>query len=434
MKKSWASFVRMGVLGFVLLLLAACNSESSGDGKVAIEYWHMQVEEERVNVIEELIADFEEKNPDIDVKQVPIAEGDFPTKISASLGAGQMPALLEVGVDQALMLGQENVLSTELHTKIIKDIGKDDFYDGALNFTRAPGENGYYGVPMYGWVQGIWYRKDLFKEKGLEPPTNWENILKAAKAFHDPDNDKYGIVVGTNEDDFAEQTFSQYAISNKARVFGKEGKINFNSNEMVEALDYYKQLSQFTPPGAESWREARELYLSERAPMVMYSSYLMSDLVSNDMADVTGFAIPEKKQPATFGQITSLAIPNTVSDEEKAASEKFLRFLMEDENYIKYLHMSPGGANPTLKSIAESEKYLSNETLKAYGEGAADIAAGLESLKRFGFQENTVYPEMGDISSKHIIGKAIFNMTVQDQSPKEVAEKAQESMKKTVNQ
>ena len=38
-------------------------------------------------------------------------------------------------------------------------------------------------VPVDGWTQMVVYRKDLFKQAGLEPPTSYKNITKAVKAF-----------------------------------------------------------------------------------------------------------------------------------------------------------------------------------------------------------------------------------------------------------
>ncbi len=71
---------------------------------VTIQYWHTQTEEERVKVIDELIASFQEKNPTITVEQIPTPEGDFPAKISASLAANKMPAVVEIGIGQLLKL------------------------------------------------------------------------------------------------------------------------------------------------------------------------------------------------------------------------------------------------------------------------------------------------------------------------------------------
>jgi multiple sugar transport system substrate-binding protein len=419
-----------------LSVLTACSSSSSSSdtsGEVTIQYWHTQTEEDRVNHLKEMLQTFEAENKGIHVEQVPVPEEDFPSKISAALGADKLPAVIEAGNDQMLFLGTEGVSDQQAHEAIINEIGKDDFYQGALNTLKDPKESGYYGVPLHGWVQGIWYNKQLFQEKGLQPPTTWENILKAAKALHDPGNQKYGIVIGTAKDDFTEQTFSQFALANNAVVFNKDGSVHFDTPEMKETLKYYQELSAFTPPGAESWRESREMYLSGRAPMVMYSTYLMGDLSQNaELAKNTGFAIPEHKTKASYGLITGLTITNTVSDEERAAAKKLVTYLTKKENNIKYLHMSPGGSNPVRKSITQDPAYLDNEVLKKFGNTAKDIPAGLDNLQRFGLQDGVVFPQMGDISAQFIIGEAVNEMTERQKDPAEVAGTAQEKMEKSV--
>lgn len=432
MKRRFFALVCAFIMAFSVLAGCSSTEGSKSKGGVTVTYWHTLTEQKRVQQLKSMIEKFEKQNDGIKVEQVAVPESDFPTKISASLGAGKMPTLIQTGINQTLFLASQNVLDTKSHEEIVNKIGKDDFFSGALNTMKVPDKEGYYGVPLMGWVQGVWYRKDLFKEKGLEPPTTWENILAAAKAFNDPDNKKYGIVVGTAKDNFAEQTFSQFALSNQARVFDKEGNVNFNTPEMVESLDYYKKLSQYTPSGAEGWRQARDLYLSERAPMVMYSSYLMSDLVDKDLADVTGFSIPEKKEKAAFGQITSLSVTKTSSKEQKKAAKKFISFLMKKENYIDFMHMSPGGHLPTRQSIAEAPEYLQNKVLKAFGEEASVIASGLNNFKRFGLRQGVINPAMGDVSAKFIIGEGIYNSTIQDKKPGQAAKNIQEKIEQTV--
>jgi len=412
----------------------ATESASTGESKpVTIQYWHTQVEEERIAKLKELIEKFQSENPGITVEQIPVPEEQFPNRISAALGANQLPAVIEGGIDQMLFLGMEGVTANQIHKEIVTEIGEDDFYKGALDSMVSIDGDGYYGVPISGWVQGIWYNKKLFEENGLEPPTTWENILKAAEKLTDPQNQKYGIVFGTQADDFAEQTFSQFALSNQAYIFDQDGNVNFNSPEMIEALKIYQELDKYTPPGAETWREARELYLNGRAAMVMYSTYIMGDLSKNkELAAQTGFALPEKKVKASYGQITSFAVTNSVTPEEQEAAKKFTLFMMKPENNIEYLHLSAGGSNPTRKSIAADPNYLDHPVLQAFGEVAAQIPAGLENLQRFGFQNHQMNPKMGDISAKFIIGNAIAKLTLDHQEPAKVAEDAQKEMEKTV--
>ena len=126
-------------------------------------------------------------------------------------------------------------------------------------------------------MQGIWYRTDWFEEAGLAPPSTWETIEKAAEHFYDINNNQYGILVGTTEENYMEQCFTQIAISNNARIFDKNGNIVFNSPEMREAVEYYTNLAKFNPPGPQTWR-ARDYYLQGKMAMFFYSTYIMDDL------------------------------------------------------------------------------------------------------------------------------------------------------------
>src|SRR5712671_7554420 len=57
-----------------------------------------------------------------------------------------------------------------------------------------------YAVPVDPNVQLLAYRKDLFDQKGLKPPATWDELLAAAKTFHDPAKQQYGIAVTASSD------------------------------------------------------------------------------------------------------------------------------------------------------------------------------------------------------------------------------------------
>ena len=49
-------------------------------------------------------------------------------------------------------------------------------------------EDEYIGITWQIDARGIFYRKDIFEEKGIPVPTNWDELLEAAKALNDPEN------------------------------------------------------------------------------------------------------------------------------------------------------------------------------------------------------------------------------------------------------
>lgn len=406
-----------------------------------IEYWTTQTEEERAEVIRDIARRFEEDNQNYTVNVVTVQENDIPTKIAAGMAADKLPEVIEVGAENILNLGAEGMIDTEAVDEVIEVIGRDDLYEGAVEMLASP-EEGQFGIPMHGWVQGIWYREDLFEERGLEPPTTWDNILEAAEAFNNPDEQEYGIVIGTDKDSYARQTFTQYALSNNSRIFDAEGNLVFNSPEMVETLEFYKDLAQYTPPGPEGWRDARDLYLSGRVPMMMYSTYIMDDIgleetgyegekgsIVPDLVDKTAFANKITKETgASFGQIVGLTLLKGNEEDKMDGAKLFAKYLMSDQQYIDFLHTAPGGMNPTRKSIANDERYLENQVINVWGSKAADIAKSFENIGKFGYVEGKVFPKIGQITSQFIVGQTIMKMTENGWSAERAAEWGHEEM------
>ena len=105
------------------------------------------------------------------------------------------------------------MLASASATAVIRETGEDNFFSGPLRLV-ANAEGQYDAVPIDGWANGIWYRKDWFERKGLEPPATWDAILTASERFHDPANDRYGIVVVTaGQETYTQQTFEHIALS-----------------------------------------------------------------------------------------------------------------------------------------------------------------------------------------------------------------------------
>ncbi|MBO8160709.1 MAG: extracellular solute-binding protein [Thermosipho sp. (in: Bacteria)] len=425
---------------FMVLLLVFVFSISFSASKIV--FWHTQVEESRQKVINQLAETFSIETG-IEVEVVAVEENEMFSKLAAAKAAGTLPDIIEAGAETILSLGSDGLLDTILPTRFINNSGWT-FYEGAARFVMSPDGNNYYAVPYHGWVQGIWYRKDWFEEAGLEPPVTWEAILNAARYFNNPDKGIYGIVLAKNADSYAEQVFTIFALSNGARIFDKNGNIVVNSPQMKETLEYYRELGKYSAPGHTYWKQARELYLQGKAAMFFYSTYIMDDLAlaevqtkyienfNPELVDNTGFApYMTHSRKSSFGQVVSLGVLNTTTN--KLGAWKFLNFMFEPENYVKFLHMAPGGMLPTTKEMAESEVFMNDPKgiYTRYGkEKIMEIIEGMSNVEKFGYVAGKVFPEMGKISGAFIIGKGIVKMFDEGLTPEEVLSFWETEMKK----
>ncbi len=425
------------------------------EGPVSIDFWTTQTQSDRMATIQVLIDTFEALNPNISINLVAVDENDMATQLNTAAAAGTLPGMIESAAENAVAFGSEGLLDPEAITKVINDIGKSKFYSGTLRLNETAAKGSYYAVPYHGWVQGIWYRADWFEEAGLNPPSTWEDILTAAEYFYQPDKNQYGILVGTKAEAYAEQCFTQIAMANGAQLFDAEGNLIFNSPEMKEAVEYYAELSQYTPPGPQTWR-ARDYYLQGKMAMFFYSTYIMDDLAieenatdslsSENFADLEGKSFdPElvqntrlaptisKSQDAGYGTIVSFSIPDHGDAAKVAAAQKFIRYLFTPNAYITWLHMAPGGMNPVLKEIATNARFQNDPKgiFQHYGkEKMAEIIQGLDNIETFSIVEGKRMAAASTIYSKQIIPQMIYRITQEGMSVEKAMEWAENEMKK----
>ncbi len=393
---------------------ATTEEDGGGDAEVSIQFMHQQVEQERQDMIQEIIDKFEEENPGITVEQIPVNEDDFDSKIVALGGSGTLPAVIEYNQEQAKKSVTNQFADLTATDEVIAEKGEDAFFEGALDLMKTEDGEHYTAVPISSWVQGIWVNERMLQEKGFENPKNWDDVLEIAEAFYDPDNKQYGIALPTGDVAFTEQVFSQYALSNNANVFDKDGNITFDTPEMKEAVEFYNSLAAYSMPGSTEVADVKDAFVGENAPLAMYSTYIINAVIEAGFIEDLALVLPTNKDEAAYGCAIALGISDGLEDEETEAAKKFVHFMLEDENNISWLHMAPGGLQPVLTSVSGSEDYISLDAIDQYAHLSDDIAEAVENLQLFGTVDGKNFVAMGDIESAGIISKALNNIIVQD--------------------
>ena len=440
---------RLLTLCFSVVTLIGFSTSAFAD----IEFWTDQTQSDRVKTIRLLAEIFESLNPDIKVKVVPVDENDLASQMAAASAANKLPDIFFLFYEFMLAFGNEGMLDSAAAKEIIEATGKSRFYRGALQLLESPQKGVYYAVPFDGWIQGIWYRADWFKKAGLAPPTTWDNIMKAAKYFYQPSKNQYGILIGTKPENYSEQVFTQFAISNNVSQFDSKGRLVFNSPQTLETLEFYKELAKYNPPGPQTWR-ARDYYLQGKLAMFFYSTYIMDDLALAEVAkgsltkdhfkELSGGTFDvnlvkntdmvstiQHKQPAGYGVVKAFGIINKRGGKRSEAI-RFAKFLLEKSSYITYLHIQPGGLNPMLRDIGRDEAYLNDPRgiFKSYGEEKIqEILSGFDSIKTFSVVDGKTYPLAGQFFAKKIIPRMIYSTIFENVPTQKALATAEKEMK-----
>jgi multiple sugar transport system substrate-binding protein len=386
-----------------------------------ITLWTTEEQPERIAVQESIAADFQSQTG-ISVDVVPVTENQMAERVTAAFAAGELPDIIYSPLKDAVSWHRSGVLDAAAATDVINALGKRTFASGVLSLVEIDGEYG--GVPVDGWTQMLVYRQDLFDEKGLKPPRTYADILAAAKALHDPPN-LYGFVAATDPSQgYMMQVFEHVALANGAGVVDTNGNITVDTPQMVEAIEFYKQLADVSPEGNLFWQQSRELYLAGQAAMIIWSPFIMDELAGlRDSAPVTYVSDPTSRElAARTNFITSIAGPSNrqgagwadirylmiTVDASTEAAKKFVEFSMND-GYLKTLAIAPEGKFPVRRGdSSNAEKFITGWSKLDVGvdrraplselyssDVIANMVAGLDNGQRWAFDKG-----YGDITAK----------------------------------
>ena len=185
------------------LFLAACapqtssNSASDKDDKSGtLRVWLFQEvgNDPKAKVVDSVVTAFEKahKGTKVDVEYIPIDTRAQRVK-AAFNDPKSAPDVMEFGnTDTAGYVKDGGLLD------VTKEFGawKESKDTDPTAKTSVTVDGRLYGSPYYVGVRALYYRTDVFKELGLQPPKTMDELASTARKIHAAKPGLYGIVVG----------------------------------------------------------------------------------------------------------------------------------------------------------------------------------------------------------------------------------------------
>ncbi|MDE1997143.1 MAG: extracellular solute-binding protein, partial [Rhizobiaceae bacterium] len=170
--------------------------------------------------------------------------------------------------------------------------------------------------------------------------------------------------------------------------------IALDSDGTYKALDFYKSMREFCPPGATnySWGESLTAFVSGATATGIYAGRVLANVTAQnpDIADSVTCAvyptISKDVKPWTFNDFPSVFIPKDAGNMD--ITKKFAAFLFEPKGYIPQLHAAPGHVLPVLKTIAQDPSYLDNPIIKKYPKEVDLMSQAAAAGKNLGYEED----------------------------------------------
>jgi len=403
-----------------------------------IKFWTTEVQPARMAKQEEMAKAFEAKTG-IKVEVIPVEEKDLGTRATAAAAAGDLPDVIYHTLQYVLPWAEAGILDVDANNDVVKDLGKDTFAPGALNMAKKGSKIA--AVPVDGWTQMVVYRKDLFENADLAPPTSYANIVAAVEKLSNQ-NGMFGFVAATKTDEnFMSQVLEHVLLANGVNIV-KKGGIKKQGKKLKEALEFYKVIAKASPPGELYWKQSRALYFAGKTPMIIWSPFIMdelaglrdsapptinSDPTSPELASKTGFITnfsgPSNKKGAAWADIRYFGI---TADADTDEAKQFVMYSM-DEGYASTLSIAPEGKFPVRRGNSSDPAAFTQAWSKLpvgvdrkaplsdlYDpEVINNIVAGLDTANRWGVKEGELSRASKVINSQFI--NRITRLYIDDQ-------------------
>ncbi|MCS3744426.1 multiple sugar transport system substrate-binding protein [Rhizobium sp. BK661] len=285
--------------------------------------------------------------------------------------------------------------------------GLDDQLKSAASAMTIDGKK--WGVPYTYYQWGIYYRADIFKDKGIEPPKDWSELLAASEKLKAAGVTPFAI--GTKALWPAGGWFDYLDL----RVNGYDFHMKLTSGQVpytdpkVKAV--FEKWSELVKPGyflenhaALDWQDAIPQFVQGKAAMYLMGNFAVAPMKDGGLKeDQIGFlqfpTITEGLPAAEEAPTDTFHIPAAAKNKEDAKT--FLAYLATPEAQAK-MNVTLGQLPVNNKSPQPEDKFLkAGFQMLSAAQGLAqfydrDAPAEMAKAGMEGFQQFMVKPEKLD--------------------------------------
>lgn len=390
-----------------------------------LTFWTNLTVESQAKVIRQQLMDIAAKMPGVNIKFEAVPISVMYNRLLTAVGRSSNPNIMQTSDGPVAFLQAKDVLVSL--DDLLDSIGRNEFFKSALRIVSRHGKA--WAIPDWGLHTEVWYRKDLFKEKGLSIPKSWDEMLKVAKALNIDDNgdgkiDIYGMAIPMNRVQVAMQTYYQILYSAGIYTFDPAtGEYMFGSHkpEAVKALKFMIDLYKAASPPASidwSWGEFRTAYVQgtvaqtpEWGAVVLQAAEQNPSML--DKMGVYPFPGPDPKQPNAYSLGGGYYfVVGQAGRQAVTLSKEIVKQMMTPARVAERANSRPMFAIPAMKSAYNTPIYQKNSMVKRFKPEVETIFNNvMPSTYRYGM-EGGLHPISGQMEAMTFIGDAIQNVAL----------------------
>lgn len=367
-------FLKFGLMIFAILamLISSCSSAAAPQESepapaseevedttpaepVKLTFWH-QYDKANAEMIDDLVAEFNEANPDIQVEVVVQPSYDeYKTLLQTSILSNSLPDIATVDLIWVpWLVSTDSVEALDDYIASDSDFDITDFYPLQLDYDNIGGSR--FALPMSANNMQVIWNKDLFEQAGLDPevpPTTWEEMKADAEQCQDLDNGIVGFEFYTQPTgEGITWQFQVFLWAAGGEFLNTDNtKAAFNTPEGLEALTYVSDILQGNGSIPGPWGAFGE----GKACMQLDGSWLFG--YRSDAPFDWGVSLVPAPEGGTSATNTGgERILMFSGSENKEAAWKFIKFMTSSDVQLRWDMTT--GFMPVRKSVGENSEYL----------------------------------------------------------------------------
>jgi multiple sugar transport system substrate-binding protein len=399
------------VLGALALAGVSLFGLSAKAEDVTITVWSLDRD---IQPAPNLVKDFNKLNNGIKVEYRQIQFDDVVSEAMRAYSTGQAPDIIAVDNPEHALFSSRGAF-LDLTDMISKStvVKPENYFPGPLKSVMWDGK--YYGIPKATNTIALYYNKDMFKAKGLDPdkpPKTWAELVDDARKLTDPSKNVYGITFSAKANEEGTFQFLPWA------QMGGGGYDHINADGAVKALEVWKQIidEKLASPDTltRSQWDSTGTFNSGNAAMAISGPWELDRMLKEAKFDwgVALLPVPQEgaERSSAMGDFNWAIFANTQHPEE--AFKVLEYFVSQDNRMFKDFGQLPARSDLT---IPETGQPLKDAALKVF----------LEQLKYA--KPRGPHPQWPKISKA--IQDAIQAALTGQMTPKEALDQAADKIK-----
>lgn len=357
------------------------------------------------------VAEWEAQNPDYKVVQEYVPWGQCQEKAITLASAGDPAALAYMGSRTLPQLADAGLI---LPIELSED-EQASYEASVLSTVKFDGE--IWGLPRAFSTKAIFYNKAIFEEAGLDMPNGpqtWDDMLAAGKAItENTDAAAFGMPAASFDNTM--HAFLNFIYSNGAEVVNSDGEVVFNSPEVIETFQFYKDLAEYSQEGPVAYDRGKiEPLFSEGKVAMIVQSFGYRDRTGDVDYGITWIPNGPSGDHSTLLITDSLAVFKGTGVEDAAMS--LAKFLNETDRQAKFDDIA--GWTPVRDTEISRALVSKDPNWKYY----------LESISAGGPEPQVIdYTALQDVMNEAIQGVVLGELTPED-AAEEVADDLEDLM------